>query len=121
MQPAAGCKGGSVIFLNPGVRRPIQQTIGPITLDAFSFSPDGVNTVPVGNVIVTMTPTLPIFSGTLALTGPDASLFVLSSTTLPCVLRAKPTATAFRNYQVQIIATLPGPRTTPLSARSSQS
>lgn len=102
-----------MIFLNPGVRHPLQQFIGPITLDTNILSPDGVNLAPVGNVLVGVSPTQPAFSGTLALTGPDAAFFSLSSSTLPSVLNGRPTTPDGRSYQLQVIATLPGAANNP--------
>jgi hypothetical protein len=102
-----------MIFLNPGVLRPLYQTVGPITLDSYVLSPDGVNPQSVGNVMVGVTPTLPLYNGTLAITGPDASFFQLSSTTLPAQVLAKATTTDGRSYQIQIIASLPGASNNP--------
>ena len=80
------------------------QAIEDISLDNATF-PDGdpAGTV-VGAISVSMWPASPAFSGTLSLTGADASLFQLSSTTLPSNLELASTGT-IGTFNINIVAT----------------
>lgn len=75
-----------------------------ITLTNKTFTPNPVSPTNVGNVVVTLNPPSPAFAGTLALSGPDASKFQLTSSTLPSTLQALPAAVGGTTYNINISA-----------------
>jgi hypothetical protein len=80
---AHGARGGSGTTL---------QSFSTITLDNFTFVPDGISAQDVGNVVVTMNPTSPASTATISLGGTDAAKFQLTNSgVLPCKVQAKST------------------------------
>ncbi len=89
-------------------------TISAITLSSTTFyggSPDGTL---VGMIGVTMSPSIPAFSGTLSITGTDASSFRLTSPTLPSNLVTQGVQPA-QPYSINIVATQTGATGSPFT------
>ncbi len=96
---------GAACNVGTGLRAFIAtQLIGAITLDNLTFTDgDPAGTV-VGAIAVAMNATSPSFAGTLALSGADAALFQLSSTSLPANLELSGTG-ALGVYDANVVAT----------------
>jgi hypothetical protein len=96
---------GAACNIGTGLRPFIgTQLIGDITLDNLTFTEgDPAGTV-VGAISVAMSPVSPGFTGTLSLSGSDAALFQLSSTSLPANLELASTGQA-GDFDVNIVAT----------------
>lgn len=81
------------------------QIIQSVSLTNSRFTPSSTSDVNIGTVVVEMNPPTPAFSGTLSLSGPDASRFQLTSATLPSTLQAVAGQTvAGTTYNVNIAA-----------------
>src|SRR6266702_7861534 len=98
--------GGSIGGFNP-VR--LTQHILDVTLSDASFIAGGgsANSV-IGAIGVLVSPMTPSFNGTLDITGPDASLFDISSSTLPSNLIVGPVDVSPGTYNINIVATTTG-------------
>lgn len=88
-----------------------QQTISSLTLSNTSVTSGAASGTVVGAISVALSPASPTFSGTLAISGPDASNFTLSSSSLPSnlltsgVLTTTSCTTGDGHCQITITAT----------------
>ena len=102
------------LFRGGGTSGTVTQTITAVTPSSGSVaSGSGTNTV-ISAVGVTMSPSSPNFSGTLALTGADAGDFNLSSSTLPSNLRTTGSLLD-GTYNLNIVATQGGATGSPFT------
>ncbi len=92
------------------------QSFFSLSLNDFSFSPDGVNPARVGAVVATLNPASPTSAATIALGGADAASFQLTNGgALPCDLQAK-AATGAGTYIVTLTATQVGVTGSPFTS-----
>ena len=86
----------------------IGQTFVSVGLDNLNFTPDGINPIDVGNVVVVMSPASPASTATITLGGSDAASFQLTNGgVLPCKVQAK-AATGVGSYSITLTGTQGG-------------
>jgi hypothetical protein len=95
----------AIIVQGSGSLPSMAQRITAVALSANTFPAGSADGTVVGAISVTLSPVSPVFSGTLALTGTDASNFRLSSTTLPSNLLLNGAQPNARTYSFNIIPT----------------
>jgi hypothetical protein len=95
---------------NFGVNVTAAQSIASIGLSSNTFPGGALSGTVVGSIDVTMSPTLPAFSGTLSLAGPNASSFQIAGSTL-VTNGVDPPGT----YAIRIVATETGVNGSPLA------
>ena len=109
---------GSPLTVPVTVTCSVTQVISSVNLSNATFNFGAPTATVVGAISVPMAPTTPAFSGTLSLTGTNASSFQLSSTSLPANLETNG-ALACTTYSLNIVATQGGisnsPVTTPVT------